>query len=136
MKSLLAKRQESIFSNLQQAKQRVKEIEKVYLDTQIMYHKVLTEVLELRLQTEDLIKERKQQYQIKKMKNLQKIQENQKTTIFYQQKKIQKQTSQKIIDFTLQKVDKKFQQGLNQRIQKSMQILSIKALKALAILKR
>nr|AYC64104.1 ATP synthase CF0 subunit I [Johnson-sea-linkia profunda] len=136
VKSLLAKRQESIFSNLHQAQQRAKEIEQVYLDTQTKYQTASNEVLEIRLQTKESIQQQEKQYQIQRMKDLQRLQENQKTTIIYQQQKIQKQISQKILDFAFQKVDQKFQQGLNQKVQKSVHTLSIKALKALAILER
>ena len=133
MKSLLAKRQESIFSNLQQAQQRAKDIEQVYSTTQTKFQTASNEVLEIHSQTQESIQQQDKQYQIQREKDLQRLQENQRTTIIYQQQKIQKQISQKILDFSLQKVDQKFQQGLNAKVQKSVHTLSIKALKALAL---
>nr|YP_009472642.1 ATP synthase CF0 subunit I [Rhipilia penicilloides]ARO74267.1 ATP synthase CF0 subunit I [Rhipilia penicilloides] len=133
VKSLLSKRQESIFVNLEQAQQRAQQIEKIYLATQMKYQAAYQEVLEIRLHTEDTIKQQDKQYQIQRMKDLHRLQENQKITILYQQQKIQKQISQKILDFALQKVDQKFQQGLNSKIQKSVHTLSIQALKAFTI---
>nr|YP_009518916.1 ATP synthase CF0 subunit I [Boodleopsis pusilla]AYC64824.1 ATP synthase CF0 subunit I [Boodleopsis pusilla] len=136
IRSLLAKRQESIFSNLRQAQQRATAIEQIYLDTQKKYQAAAYEVLEIRLQTEDSIHQQDKQYQIQRMKDLQKLQDSQEITIFYQQQKIQKQISQQILDSALQKVDQKFQQGLNQKVQKSVHTLSINALKAFSILEQ
>lgn len=131
VKSLLAKRQESIFSNLDQAQQRAKQIEQVYLDTQTKYQTASNEVVQIRLQTKASLQQQDQQYQIQIMKQLQRLQENQNTTLVYQQQKIQKQISQKILDLAFQKVDQKFQLGVNSKVQKSVHTLCIRALAAL-----
>ena len=77
-------------------------------------------------QAEESIKQQEKQYQIQISTDLQRLQEFQKSTINYQRKKIQKQISRKIIDFALQKVEKKLR--LNQSVQKSINIWSIEQL--------
>ena len=113
---------------MNQAQQRAEEIEQVYAKTQTKYQAASNEVLEIRLQTKESIQQQDKQYQIQRMKDLQRLQENQKTTILYQQQKIQKQISQTILDSALQRVDQKFEQGLNPKVQKSVHALSIQAL--------
>ena len=61
--------------------------------------------------------------------DLQRLQSSTAATIYYQQQKIQTQIAQQIIDFAIKKVDLKFQEGLTQKVQKSVNTLSIQLLK-------
>ena len=125
VKSLLAKRQESIFSNLQQAQKRATEIEHVYLDAQKNFKNASDEVIEIGLQTKESIQKQEKQYQNQIITDLQKFKTTNALTIYYQQQKMQKQISQKIIDFAIQKVYQKFPKSLNTNVQKSVNTLSI-----------
>ena len=128
VQSLLSKRQESIFSNLQQAKQRAAEMEQSYLNAQTKLEKASNEVLAIGIQAEESIKQQKKQSQNRISTDLQRLQSSTAATIYYQQQKIQKQISQQIIDFAIKKVDLKFQEGLTQKVQKSVNTLSIQLL--------
>nr|AYC64363.1 ATP synthase CF0 subunit I [Pseudochlorodesmis sp. HV01306a] len=128
VQSLLAKRQESIFYNLQQAQARATEIEQSYLAAQTKFKQTTNEVIEINNQTKNSIEQQEKQYQLQLTQNLQRLQELQESTIYYQQQKIQKQIKQSLIDFATQKVDQKFQAGLNPKVQKSVNTLSIKLL--------
>lgn len=128
VQSLLAKRQESIFSNLQQAQKRTIEIEQIYLNAKKNFQQASTEVIEIGLQAEESIKQQEKQYQNQLTTDLQRMTSLRDTTIYYQQQKIQKQISQKIIEFAIQKVNQKFQKGLNPKVQKSVNTFSIQLL--------
>lgn len=128
VKSLLTKRQESILSNLQQAQKRAMEIEQVYLDAQKNFQQVSDEVMEIGLQAKESIQQQEKQYQNQIITDLQKLKTTNTSTIYYQQQKIQKQISQKIIHFAIKKVHQKFQKGLNSNVQKSVNKLSIQLL--------
>lgn len=128
VKSLLTKRQESILSNLQQAQKRATEIEQIYLDAQKNFQQVSDEVMEIGLQAKESIQQQEKQYQNQIITDLQKLKTTNTSTIYYQQQKIQKQISQKIIDFAIKKVHQKFQKGLNSNVQKSVNTLSIQLL--------
>lgn len=125
MKSLLAKRQESIFSNLQQAQKRAIEIEQIYLDAQKTFKQASDEVMEIGLQAKESIQQQEKQFKNKIMTDLQKFKTANASTIYYQQQKIQKQISQKIIDFAIEKVSRKFQKNLNSNMQKYVNTRSI-----------
>lgn len=96
---------------------------------QTKFKQTANEVIEINNQTQNSIEQQEKQYQIKLTQNLQRLQELQESTIYYQQQKIQKQLKQSLIDFATQKVDQKFQAGLNPKVQKSVNTLSIKLLK-------
>ena len=125
VKSLLAKRQESIFSNLQQAQKRAIEIEQIYLDAQKNFKQASNEVVEIGLQAKESIQRQEKQYENQIITDLQKFKTANASTIYYQQQKIQKQISQKIIDFAIEKVSRKFQKNLNSNMQKYVNTLSI-----------
>ena len=125
VKSLLTKRQESIFSNLQQAQKRAIEIEQVYLDAHKNFKKASDEVIEIGLQAKESIRQQEKQYKNQIMTDLQKFKTTNASTIYYQQQKIQKQISQKIIDFAIKKVHQKFQKSLNSNVHKSVNTRSI-----------
>ena len=131
MKSLLAKRQESIFSNLQQAQKRAIEIEQIYLDAQKNFKQASNEVIEIGLQAKESIQRQEKQYENQIITDLQKFKTANASTIYYQQQKIQKQISQKIIDFAIEKVSRKFQKNLNSDTQKSVNELSTLSLQLL-----
>nr|AYC63981.1 ATP synthase CF0 subunit I [Flabellia petiolata] len=128
VKSLLNKREESIFSNLQQAQKRAAEMEQGYKEAQTKFKEASNEVLKINSQAEESIKQQEKQYQTQISKDLQRLKEFKQSTIYYQQQKIQKQISQKIIDFALNKVNQKFQKGFALKRQKSINTLSIKQL--------
>nr|BBN51419.1 ATP synthase CF0 B subunit [Halimeda borneensis] len=129
MKSLLSKRQESIFSNLQQANQRAVEIEQNLLEAKTKFENASKEVLEIGKQAKNSVKQQENQSQNQISTDLQRLKESTVVTISNQQQKIQKQISQKIIDFAITKVEKTFQQGFTQNVQKSVNKLSIKLLR-------
>ena len=129
VQSLLAKRQESIFSNLQQAQKRTIEIEQIYLDAKKKFKQASNEVIEIGLQAKEYIKQQEKQYQNQITTDLQRFTDLRYKTIYYQQQKIQKQISQKIIKYAIQKVDQKFQKGLNPKVQKSVNTFSIQLLR-------
>nr|YP_009519515.1 ATP synthase CF0 subunit I [Rhipiliopsis peltata]AYC65466.1 ATP synthase CF0 subunit I [Rhipiliopsis peltata] len=131
VQSLLAKRQESIFVNLQQAQERALEMEKSLMEAQQKFKNASNEVLEIGVQADESIQKQEKQYQNQIATDLQRLQEMTATTIYYQQQKIQKQISQKILDLAIQKVDQKFQKGLNPKVQKSVNKLSINLLRNL-----
>nr|YP_009130606.1 CF0 ATP synthase subunit I [Tydemania expeditionis]CEO91136.1 CF0 ATP synthase subunit I [Tydemania expeditionis] len=131
VKSLLAKREESILVNLQQAQQRANEMEQNYSNAQIKFQKASDEVIEISRQTEESIKKQEKQYKIQISRDLQRLEEFQKSTIYYQQQKVEKQILQRIIDFALEKVNKKFEKKLTQNVQKSINFFSIEKLNCL-----
>lgn len=88
-----------------------------------------TEVIEIGLQAEESIKQQEKQYQNQITTDLQRFISLRDKTIYYQQQKIQKQISQKIIEFAIKKVDQKFQKGLNPKVQKSVNTFSIQLLR-------
>lgn len=63
--------------------------------------------------------------------DLERLNQFQKSTIYYQQQKIQKQISQKILISVNQKVQQKFQKRLNQKFHKSINTSSIELFLAL-----
>nr|YP_009519530.1 ATP synthase CF0 subunit I [Udotea argentea]AYC65564.1 ATP synthase CF0 subunit I [Udotea argentea] len=129
VRSLLSKRQKSVFTNLQQAKDRNIKIEQSYFDAQIKFKKASDEVIKIRRQTDEAIEQQKEKYRIKLSKNLQELEELKESKIKYQKIKIQQQISQKIITLALQKVEKKFQEKLDQNARKSITLWSIEQLK-------
>lgn len=128
VKALLAKRQESIFSNLQQAQDRAKEIEQSYLNAKNKFKNASNEAIEIGIQNKESIQQQEKQYQIQLTQSLQRLKEFQKSTIYYQQQKIQKQLKQNVIDFAIKKVNKKFEKGLSLKTQKSINTMSIQML--------
>jgi len=98
------------------------------LDAQKNFQQASEEAVEIRLQAKDSIQQQEKQYQNQVITNLQRLKATNTSTIYYQQQKIQKQISQKIIDFAIKKVHQKFQKGLNLNVQKSVNTLSIKIL--------
>lgn len=94
----------------------------------MQFKQTSNEVIEINNQTKNTIQQQEKQYQLQLTQNLQRLQELQKSTIYYQQQKIQKQIKQSLIDFATQKVDQKFQVGLTSKVQKSVNTLSIKLL--------
>ena len=96
---------------------------------QTKFKQTENEVIEINNQTQKSIEQQEKQYQIQLTQNLQRLQELQESTIYYQQQKIQKQLKQSFIDLATQKVDQKFQAGLNPKVQKSVNTLSIELLK-------
>ena len=128
VKALLAKRQESIFSNLQQAQDRAKEIEQSYLNAKNKFKNASNEAIEIGIQNKESIQQQEKQYQMQLTQSLQRLKEFQKSTIYYQQQKIQKQLKQNVIDFAIKKVNKKFEKGLSLKTQKSVNTMSIQML--------
>lgn len=115
---------------MQQAQQRSIDVEQMYSNAQILLKQASDEAIEIRIQTEKLIKQQNEKYQDQIATNIQKLRENAITTINNQKQKIQKQVSQKIIDSTMQKIFQKFEKNLNEKIQKSINISSIQLLQS------
>ena len=134
VQSLLAKRQQSILSNLQQAQQRAEESDRLFRDAQEKFTKASSQVEDINLQTNQSIEQQKKQYQTQILADLQRLQEFQKSTIDSQQQKIQKQISQTVILSSIQKVDQKFQKGFDQKTQKSVNTFSIHLLQNVDLL--
>lgn len=82
--------------------------------------------MEIGLQAKESIQKQEKQYQNQIITDLQKYKTTNTSTIYYQQQKMQKQISQKIIDFAIQKVHQKFPKSLNTNVQKSVNTLSLK----------
>ena len=98
------------------------------MDAQINFKQASNEAVEIGFQAKESIQQQEKQYQNQIIADLQRLKTTNTSTIYYQQQKIQKQISQKIIDFAIKKVDQKFQKGLNLNVQKSVNTLSIKLL--------
>lgn len=120
VKSLLAKREQSILSNLQQAKQRAAETARLCLEAQQKLKQASDQVVEIRLQADQSIEQQNQKSQNQFSADLQKLQESKESTLESQQQKIQKQISQKILISSLHKVDQKFQTGFDRETQKTV----------------
>lgn len=131
VKSLLAKRQQSILSNLQQAKERAAETERLFLEAQEKLKKASDQVLEISLQADRSIEEQNKKSQNQFSADLQKLQESQESTLESQQQKIQKQISQKILISSIQKVDQKFRKGFDRKTQKTVNALAMDLLRNL-----
>jgi len=100
----------------------------MYLNAQTLVKKASDEAFEISIQTKELIKQQDEQCQLQIAANIKKLQENAAEIIYYQQQKIQKQISQKIVDFAIKKVNQKIKIGLNQKIQKLINDFSIRLL--------
>nr|YP_009472841.1 ATP synthase CF0 subunit I [Caulerpa manorensis]ARO74463.1 ATP synthase CF0 subunit I [Caulerpa manorensis] len=131
VKSLLNKRQESILSNLQQAQDRENEAEKILSKAQKKYNNASSQVNDVIEDAQKSIDEEKKQSQFQMELDLERLNQFQKSTIYYQQQKIQKQISQKILISVNQKVQQKFQKRLNQKFHKSINTSSIELFLAL-----
>nr|AYC65747.1 ATP synthase CF0 subunit I [Udotea sp. TZ0819] len=131
VKSLLSKRQKSILRNLRQSKRTKIEVKQSLLDVQTKIGKVSEEALEIQQNTDESIRQQKEQYQTQMLTDLQRLEEFQKSTINFQQRQIRKQISQKIIDSTVQKVDKKLKDNFNEAIKKVVSFWSVEKFKNL-----
>lgn len=131
VKSLLAKRQQSILSNLQQAKERAAETERLFFQAQEKLKKASDQVLEISLQADQSIEEQNKKSQNQFFADLQKLQELQESTLESQQQKIQKQISQKILISSIQKVNQKFRKGFDKKTQKTVNALAMDLLRNL-----
>nr|QUV75709.1 CF0 ATP synthase subunit I [Caulerpa lentillifera] len=131
VQSLLTKRQESILSNLQQAKDRGSEAEKIFLKAQKKYDNASSQVNDVIYEAQKSIDEEKKQSQLQIEIDLDRLKQFQKSTIYYQQQKIQKQISRKILISVNQKVQQKFQKRLNKKFHKSINTSSIELLQKL-----
>nr|AYC64055.1 ATP synthase CF0 subunit I [Halimeda micronesica] len=129
LKSLLSKRQESIFSNLQQANQRAIEMKQKLLEAQTKFENASKEVQQIKKQAENENSIKKQENKNQIATNLQRLKESTVSTIYNQQQKIKLETSQKIIDFAINKVLSRAP-NFTQNVQKSVNKLSITSLKA------
>nr|YP_010502285.1 ATP synthase subunit b [Caulerpa taxifolia]UXC96698.1 ATP synthase subunit b [Caulerpa taxifolia] len=131
VQSLLNKRQESILSNLQQAQDRENEAEKIFSKAQKKYNNASSQVNDIVDDAQKSIDEEKKQSQLQTELDLERLKQFQKSTIYYQQQKIQKQISQKILISVNRKVQQKFQKRLNQKFHKSINTSSIELFLAL-----
>ena len=116
----MSKRQESIFSNLQQANKRALEMEQIFLEAQKKFEKAQEVSQQIGKQTEESIKKQEKQSQNQISTDLQRLKESTITTIYNQQQKIQKQLAKRAIDFAIIKVEQTFQKGFTQNLQKSI----------------
>ena len=121
----MAKRQESICANLEQAQERAKEIEQNLIAAQQEFQNASKEVIEIGAMADESIQKQEKQYQKNLTNDLERLEETTATTINYQQQKVQKQIAQRILKSAIKTVDQKFQKGLNPKIQKSVNKLSI-----------
>nr|YP_009729343.1 ATP synthase subunit b [Caulerpa ashmeadii]QHQ73255.1 ATP synthase subunit b [Caulerpa ashmeadii] len=131
IQSLLNKRQELILSNLQQAQDRENEAEKIFSKARKKYNNASSQVNDVIDDAQKSIDEEKKQSQLQTELDLERLKQFQKSTIYYQQQKIQKQISQKILISVNQKVQQKFQKRLNQKFHKSINTSSIELFLAL-----
>lgn len=99
------------------------------MDAKKKFKQASTEVSEIGLQAKEYIKQQEKQYQNQITTDLQRFTALRAKTIIYQQQKIQKQISKKIIQYAIQKVDQKFQKGFNLKVQKSVNTFSIQLLR-------
>lgn len=99
------------------------------MDAKKKFKQASNEVIEIGLQAKEYIKQQEKQYQNQIITDLQKLKTTNTSTIYYQQQKIQKQISKKIIKYAIQKVDQKFQKSLNPKVQKSVNTFSIQLLR-------
>nr|YP_009472543.1 ATP synthase CF0 subunit I [Chlorodesmis fastigiata]ARO74181.1 ATP synthase CF0 subunit I [Chlorodesmis fastigiata] len=129
VKSLLSKRQKSIFKNLQQSKRRAIKVQQNLLDVQTKIEKISDEVSEIQRQSDESIKQQKKQYQNQISTDLQKLEESQKSTIDFQRRQIRKQISQEVVDSTLRKVDQKLKDNFNEAIKKAVSFWSVEKFK-------
>lgn len=114
---------------MQQSKKKALKVEQSLLDIQTKIKKVSEEVSEIQRQADESIKQQKKQYQNQMSTDLQKLEELQKSTIDFQQRQIRKQISQKLLDSTLQKVDKKLKDNFNEAIKKAVSFWSVNKFK-------
>ncbi|MFY2490620.1 hypothetical protein [Escherichia coli] len=128
VQSLLTKRQESILSNLQQAKDRGNEADQIFLKAQKKYANASSQVNDVISEAQKSIDEEKKQSQLQIEIDLDRLKQFKKSTIYYQQQKIKKQISQKILISVNQKVQQKFQKRLNKKFHKSINTSSIEFL--------
>nr|AYC64736.1 ATP synthase CF0 subunit I [Boodleopsis sp. FL1161] len=117
-KSLLRNRQKSISFNIQQAQQRARDTEQMYLNAQIKLQDTAFEVFEIKSKTKEIIQKQDEQYRKQREENIQRLQENQKIILYYYQKKKQKEVAQETIDHVLQKVNQKLNKNFNKKAQK------------------
>ena len=103
-------------------------MELIYLNAKEKFKAASLEATEIRFQSKESIKQQEKQYQTQITTDLERLKIANVSTIYYQQQKIQKQISQKIIDFAIQKVDFLFQKGLNRKMQKSVNSSSLQSL--------
>nr|YP_009306397.1 ATP synthase CF0 subunit I [Caulerpa cliftonii]AOP19301.1 ATP synthase CF0 subunit I [Caulerpa cliftonii] len=128
VRSLLTKRQESILSNLRQGEERAQEAEKLFLEARKKYNNASEQVNQIKIQTQKSIQDDQTQSQIQIQTDLERLKQFQNSTIYYQQQKIQKQISQKILISVNQKVNQKFQMRLNSKFHKSINTSCIESL--------
>lgn len=95
------------------------------------YNNASSQVNNIINDTQKSIDEEKEQSQLQTELDLERLKQFQKSTIYYQQQKIQKQISQKILISVNQKVQQKFQKRLNQKFHKSINTSSIEFFLAL-----
>uniref|UniRef100_UPI0030025388 ATP synthase CF0 subunit B n=1 Tax=Prototheca miyajii TaxID=2034260 RepID=UPI0030025388 len=120
LKKVLINRKENVFFNFKQIEQLLLERHKLFNQATIQLNEAKTEIKNIRKQTLFLIKKEKEKIQFdffEKNKQLKKIQEE----IFHiEEKKIQKKFTEFLVDFSLNKINKKLKKLLNYSNQKSL----------------
>lgn len=125
VKSLLLKRQESIISNLQQAKQRVIEMEQNLLNAQKKFENASAVAQVIKNQNEESIKKQEIQSQEKLAADLQRLKESTVTTIANQKRKTQKKIYQGLITIVINRVERDIQYGFTDNCDKAINVATL-----------
>jgi len=128
VKSVLSARQKLISSNINQAQNRLNETEKAFLKAQKKYKKASELAKQIEIETQRCIENDKKQYQAKFEADVEQLKEYQQLEISNQYRKIKNRLFQKILINISKRVKLKFQNNLNEKIQKWINMYFIEKL--------
>ena len=128
VRSVLSTRQELISSNIRQAQNRLNETEKALLKAQKKYKKASELAKQIEIETQQCIENDKKQYQAKFEADVEQLKEYQQFEIYNQFRKIKNRLFRRISANISKKVKQKFQNNLNGKLQKWINMYFIEKL--------